>query len=86
VAHTLVYDAMIMDGAMGGRPLPPERVAGVAVAVLVIDGDGGPAWARNSVAALAAALPQGRRRTLEGQYHGIAPEVLAPALEEFFAG
>jgi hypothetical protein len=31
-----------------------------------------------------AALPSAKRRTLEGQDHGAAPEVLAPLLKEFF--
>jgi len=34
--------------------------------------------------ALADVLPHARRRTLEGQDHGAAPEVLAPVLVEFF--
>jgi hypothetical protein len=31
-------------------------------------------------------LPEGRHRVLEGQEHNVAPEAMAPALEEFFAG
>jgi len=34
--------------------------------------------------ALAGVLPNARRRTLEGQTHDVAPEVLAPVLAEFF--
>ena len=34
--------------------------------------------------ALADALPDGLTRTLEGQEHNVAPEVIAPVLAEFF--
>ena len=37
-----------------------------------------------SVRALVAVLPNAKQRTLEGQDHGAAPEVLAPVLKEFF--
>ncbi len=33
-----------------------------------------------------AALLHAERRTFEGETHSVAPEVLAPALVEFFAG
>jgi len=35
--------------------------------------------------ALVEILPDARRRTLAGQTHAVAPEVLAPVLDEFFA-
>jgi hypothetical protein len=34
---------------------------------------------------LADILPNGQRRTLEGQTHDVAAEAIAPVLEEFFA-
>ena len=85
VAHSLVYDGTIMDGTMGGLPLPAARVASVTVPALVMVGSAVPGWARNAVRALADALPDARMCTLEGEYHNVAPAVLAPALEEFFA-
>jgi len=39
---------------------------------------------RDAAQASADALPNARRRTLEGQTHDVAPEVLALVLEEFF--
>jgi hypothetical protein len=33
---------------------------------------------------LADTLPNGHRRTLEGQQHNVDPEALAPAVAEFF--
>ena len=80
LAHTLAYDAAVM----GDSSVPTERAASVTVPTLVMDGGATPAWARNAAQALADALPNARRRTLEGQDHNVAPEALAPVLEEFF--
>ncbi|SRR6266545_7282902 len=54
------------------------------VPTLVIDGGESPAYMHHGTQALADVLPHARRRTLEGQDHGAAPEVLAPVLVEFF--
>jgi hypothetical protein len=43
----------------------------------------GPAWLHRAADALAALLPDARRRTLEGQSHNLSMKVLAPVLEEF---
>jgi pimeloyl-ACP methyl ester carboxylesterase len=84
MAHTMAYDAAILDGMMAGRPLRADRWASVTVPTLVVDGDQSPGWARNSVRALAEALPNAEHRTLQGQGHGAAPEALAPVLLGFF--
>jgi pimeloyl-ACP methyl ester carboxylesterase len=86
VAHTLPYDGTIMGDTMRGNPLPLKRWASVTVPTLVMDGGESPAWQRTAVQALVDVLPQAQRRTLEGQTHGVAPDALAPVLEEFFAG
>jgi pimeloyl-ACP methyl ester carboxylesterase len=86
MAHTMAYDGAILDGMMSGRPLPADRWTSVTMPTLVMDGDQSPAWARNSVRALADALPDAERRSLEGQAHGAAPDVLAPVLLEFLTG
>ena len=39
---------------------------------------------RESARALAAALPNGQTRTLDGQEHNVDPQALAPVLVEFF--
>jgi pimeloyl-ACP methyl ester carboxylesterase len=80
VAHTLVYDAAIT----GDFSLPAERLARVTVPTLVIDGATTP-WLSNSAEAVAAALPDARRRTLAGQPHNVDPAAIAPVLKEFFA-
>jgi hypothetical protein len=47
--------------------------------------DGGASESMHTGAdALASVLPNAERRTLEGQTHDVAAEVLAPVLVEFF--
>lgn len=66
-------------------PLPADRLADLAVPLLALDGGASPAWVGAAVAALAAAVPGARRRTLPGQQHAVAPAVLAPVLAAFLA-
>ncbi len=82
IAPTLVYNIAVM----GDFSLPAGRMRSVAMPTLVLDGGDSPAWARNAVQAVVDALPNAQRRTLKGQTHSAAPEVLAPVLEEFFTG
>lgn len=80
LAHTLAYDATIM----GDYTLPTQRAASVMVPTLVMDGGASFPWIGNTAQALVDILPDGTRRTLEGQSHDVSAEVLAPALTEFF--
>jgi pimeloyl-ACP methyl ester carboxylesterase len=80
-AHTLIYDAAIV----GDHSLPAERLGSVAVPTVVIDGGTTP-WVSESADRLAEVLPNGERRTLAGQPHNVAPDAIAPAIEQFFAG
>ena len=80
LAHTLAYDATIM----GDYSVPLEKAARVAAPTLVLAGGASFPFMQETAQALAGALPNGEVRTLEGQTHDVAPEVLAPALEEFF--
>ena len=82
LAHTLAYDATIM----GDYSLPTELVVSVTVPTLVIDGGTSLPWMSETAQALADAIPDAQRRTLEGQTHDVASEALVPVLEEFFAG
>ncbi len=81
VAPTLAYD----NAVMGDGSVPAERMASVTVPTLVIDGGASPAFLHNAAQASADALPNAKRRTLAGQTHDVAPEVLAPVLVEFFS-
>ncbi len=77
-AHTLVYDTTITSS------LPLDRVSAITPPVLVLTSEQSderlPTWARW----LRETLPNASLRTLEGEWHGVAPEVLAPVLGEFF--
>ena len=82
VAPTLAYD----DAIMGDGSVATERLASITVPTLVLDGGASPAFMHNAAQAVAHALPNAKRRTLEGQTHDVAPQVLAPVLVEFFQG
>jgi pimeloyl-ACP methyl ester carboxylesterase len=85
LAHTISYDGRVMlRGSMNGEPLPSRFRDTVTVPALVMDGGDSPAWMRNAARALVGILPDVRYRTLEGQDHAAAPDVVAPELEEFF--
>ncbi len=81
LAHTLINDAILT----GDFSLPTERVAGVPVPTLVIDGGETP-WLSHAAQAVADTLPHAQRRTLSGQPHNVAAEAIAPVLTEFFEG
>ena len=83
-AYTLAYDGTIVRDNMAGNPVSAEQWASVTVPTLVIDGGETP-WMSEGAQAIADALPNAQRRTLEGQTHDVVPEALAPVLEEFFA-
>jgi pimeloyl-ACP methyl ester carboxylesterase len=86
LAPSLAYDSAVMGDSGRGGSLPAERLAAVATPTLVLDGGASPAWMREVALRLANTLPAGQHRCLEGQTHDVAPEALAPVLEEFFAG
>ncbi|HSK61653.1 MAG TPA: alpha/beta hydrolase, partial [Actinomycetospora sp.] len=82
LAPTLPHDLALV----ARDPLPAERLAGLAVPLLALDGGASPAWVVAGVDALAAAVPGAHRRTLPGQGHLVTPAVLAPVLAGFLTG
>jgi len=86
LAHTLAYDATIMDGTMTGRPLTRERWATATMPALVLTGSASPGWMAAGTAQCAEVLPAAHLRVLAGQAHNVAPEALAPAALEFLLG
>ena len=92
IAQTFTYDATIMQDTEQGDPSPLRKWASTAVPTLVMDGTvflGRPephAFMCHGADALARVLPNAQRRTLEGQDHGPADDVLVPVLEAFFLG
>ena len=92
VAPTLAYDGAIMGNTMRGDPSSLKKWSGVTVPTLVMDGtvfmgrEDSHVFMRHGAQELANILPNAQHRTLEGQDHGPADNVLAPALKEFFLG
>ena len=65
--------------------MPTERAARLAVPTPVMDGSPTECpFMRATAAALAQAIPNARRRTLEGQTHEVTADAVAPVLVEFF--
>ena len=86
-AHTLVYDAAVMEGCQRGTGLDAELVTAlttITVPVLVMDGGASPSTMRTGADAVAAHLSRGRRRTLAGQTHEADPAAVGAALIDHF--
>jgi pimeloyl-ACP methyl ester carboxylesterase len=80
IAATLPHDlALTGDGIV-----PALRLGGIHVPVLVMDGGASPEWSANAAIAIESAVPEGLRRTVEGQDHNVAPTSLAPVLIDYF--
>jgi pimeloyl-ACP methyl ester carboxylesterase len=79
LAPTLAYDAAIMGDSL----VPAGLVASITAPTLVLTGSDTGAWAASAAQALSAALANPERRTLHGQNHNLAWEVLAPELKQF---
>jgi pimeloyl-ACP methyl ester carboxylesterase len=84
VAHTISYDGEIMGDTMYGNPAALGQFAHITTPALVMVGGNSPAYQQNAVASLAKILPNAQYQSMAGQDHGIAPEVLNPALAAFF--
>jgi pimeloyl-ACP methyl ester carboxylesterase len=84
VAHTLPYDAEIMDGYQRGEPLRRDEWQFATTPTLALVGGKSPAWMRGGMDSLAAVLPDAQLEVLPGQTHVVKPRVLAPVLERFF--
>jgi pimeloyl-ACP methyl ester carboxylesterase len=85
VAPTLVYDAAAMGGET--RVVPLERAAKVTIPTLVMDGAESLKiypFMHESADALAKAMPNAERQTLDGQSHDVDSKMLAPVLIKFF--
>jgi pimeloyl-ACP methyl ester carboxylesterase len=80
LAPTLVHDLTLCNRGV----VPRERLALVAAPVLAVSGGASPEWAARACGEVAAAVPDGRTAVLEGQTHGAADDVVAPALVEWF--
>jgi len=84
VAPTLAYDHAGLLGDTGAVPV--AKAAHVTVPALVLYGRASFPFMKETAAALAAEMPDGRLHPVDGQTHDVDPAVLAPVLTEFFAG
>lgn len=80
VAHTLPYDAALLDGYIDGKPLPAERWSAVSMPTLVMEGTESPASLRRAAQALAAALPGAKLASRKGLGH--TKKLNAPLIAE----
>jgi pimeloyl-ACP methyl ester carboxylesterase len=89
VAHTLPYDAELVEGYQTGQPLPPGQWAAVTIPVLVMCGteQETPAMLRHAAVAVAAALPSSELMLRRGLGHAkkLNTTVIAAALTGFLA-
>ncbi|MGY1814079.1 alpha/beta fold hydrolase [Blastococcus sp. SYSU D00820] len=85
LAPTLVYDAHALGG--DDHALPAGLLARVPVPVLAVTSTGtAMPWMGAAAEAVAAAVPDGRFARLEGGFHEVPADVLAPALAAFYRG
>ena len=84
IAPTLAYDHAAILGE--DVSVPTRRAAQVRVPTLVMNGSASYPFMYETARTLSQAIPRAQLRTLEGQDHGPADDVLAPVLEEFFLG
>ncbi len=82
IGPTLAYDHTAIMGE--DLSVPIERAAQVRMPTLVMNGDASFPFMYETARTLSQAIPHAQFRTLQGQDHGPADEVLAPVLEEFF--
>jgi hypothetical protein len=80
LAPTIVCDGLLLlDPA-----LPARRLATITVPALVLDSTASAPWLRNAACATAQTLPSATHRSLDGTFHQVPPEILAPVLAAFF--
>jgi len=78
VANTLVYDCTISDAST------PALLRSVEVPTLVLDSMGSTDDLTGWAATVAAHLPRGSHHSLDGEWHAVPDQMLAPVLGEFF--
>lgn len=81
IAPTLAYD----DAALAGGVVPRDLTSQLTIPTIVLSGSASPERLRLAAEATADAIPNAEVRVLDGQTHDVAPDVLAPALIDFFA-
>ena len=85
-AHTLPYEAVLIERYVRGRALDPAYWASISTPTLIVSGEKSPEKLRKGAAAIADAVPSAEHRVLHGVSHNVKMDALAPVLEDFFGG
>jgi pimeloyl-ACP methyl ester carboxylesterase len=80
VAHTLPYDAAVMNGF----EVPTTRFAAITIPTLVMHGSKTDVRLQKAARAVADAVPDAQHLMIAGQTHNVKPAVLTPAVVKFF--
>lgn len=88
VAHTLPYDAALLDGYMDGKALPANRWNSVTMPTLVIEGTESPISLRHGAQALVDVLPNAGLLSKKGLGHTkkLDTKKISSELTAFFTG
>lgn len=81
IAPTLAYDNRLLAGGH----VPRDIASRIDIPALLLSGSASPDNLQMAARVTAAALPNARHQTLEGQTHEVAPDVLAPVLIDWFS-
>lgn len=81
IAHTLIYDATIIDEAMQGGL---KKFMDITTPTLVLAGDLSALWMQNAAKTISTIIPHARLEMLPDQTHRVDSTVLAPILRSFF--
>lgn len=86
VAHTLPYDAKLLEGYIDGKPLSDAEWSSLTISTLVMAGSESPPSLRNASKSLADVLPNAQLLMQKGLGHTkkLSVKVIAPVLIEFF--
>ncbi|WP_037306361.1 alpha/beta fold hydrolase [Amycolatopsis orientalis] len=79
-APTLVYDAFVM----GDSKVPAQRLASIAIPVLVVNSNGSTDWLKTAAVVTAEAIPGAKQVQLDGEFHDVPAGRLAPELGAFY--
>ncbi|SFN59634.1 alpha/beta fold hydrolase [Mycetocola miduiensis] len=82
IAHTLAYDAAVLEKAERGATLPGEW-GSIAVPTIVLLGEETQPIFPPAADAIVGALPNASQRRIDARNHGWAPEVMAREITEF---
>jgi pimeloyl-ACP methyl ester carboxylesterase len=82
IAHTLAYDAAVLEKAERGKTLPGEWAAITVPAIVLIGEETQPIFPP-AADAIVAALPHASQRRIDARNHGWVPEVMAREISGF---